>query len=339
MKLEKSLFVALLSIMFFFTPQNGYASADPMYKDWMKNIDDNIHLNNILIPGTHDSATYKGTGGGAGWVKCQDKSFRQQMNRGIRWFDIRLRLKDSSLRAHHGKWYLDQNFNDEIKTAKNFLKDHPTETIIFMISQEYSEKSGKTFAKKVHQYINKYDSKLFYLKSPSNYPQLKDIRGKIVIFRKFPKGDTPLGYYLHWKDDTHGETTDTKHHKVYVQDNYHRPNLDDKYKHFKYTLKQQEGGFDSYLFINFASYYTNGHTNRQNASRINPKVDHLVKKYNGKGGGGLIMLNFPWDETNHLVKHIIEMNKNSKAIADSTARALSAVEEVEKKIKERMQKD
>lgn len=284
--------------------------------DWMGKIDGQVFINDIAIPGTHDSAAYQGTGGGGGWVKNQNKSLEEQMLSGIRWFDIRLRLDGSTLTAHHEAWYLQQTFNGELNTALNFLKNHPTETIIYMIKQEYSTRSDRDFSAAVYNYIQQHGLEYFQLQDrlvyARKYPRLDDVRGKIVIFRRF---DTTglghaLGYKVKWRDNTRGTNYRTDGHDYQVQDNYHRPDLDPKFGHFKHCLNEAVRCYgSSWLFLNFASYYTNGHTNYTNAERINPKVDDLVKSKKGQRGGGVTLLSYPFAKRPNLVKHIIQMNQ------------------------------
>ena len=55
-------------------------------KRWMENSKlDELQLNEIAFPGTHQS----GMIGGFEVSKCQDLTFKQQLELGARWFDIR----------------------------------------------------------------------------------------------------------------------------------------------------------------------------------------------------------------------------------------------------------
>ena len=60
--------------------------------DWMADLDDGLRLNEIVLPGTHDSATqYVQL---AFFSKCQALSIGEQLEAGYRYLDIRLGLSD-----------------------------------------------------------------------------------------------------------------------------------------------------------------------------------------------------------------------------------------------------
>lgn len=52
---------------------------------WQTNLlEDTKPVSIVSMPGTHDSAAYTGT---FSWVRTQDDTITQQLNRGIRYFD------------------------------------------------------------------------------------------------------------------------------------------------------------------------------------------------------------------------------------------------------------
>ena len=78
--------------------------------DWMKDIPDNTKFSQMTIPGTHDSCSTHGLCCCA-WT--QTWSLIEQMRAGLRYFDIRVRMIDNTLRAFHG-------FVDQIDTTQSF---------------------------------------------------------------------------------------------------------------------------------------------------------------------------------------------------------------------------
>ncbi|MBN3034967.1 MAG: hypothetical protein JW861_05230, partial [Bacteroidales bacterium] len=129
------------------------------YTRWMASIDGEHYLNEFTIPGTHDCAADEHTskqGAAAGNVICQDYYISNQMNLGVRWFDVRLHLDTHNgvLTAYHWHYYLHKNFNDLLTAALDFLQAYPSETIIFMIKQEESKASDNEFASAVYDYIS-----------------------------------------------------------------------------------------------------------------------------------------------------------------------------------------
>ena len=64
--------------------------VDPFVKNWMSHIPNDKLISEISIPGTHDSAARFEDGIGS-FIRCQDLTLTEQLNRGIRFFDIRQR--------------------------------------------------------------------------------------------------------------------------------------------------------------------------------------------------------------------------------------------------------
>ena len=140
-----------------------------MFNNWQyKNKDklSKLPINKIILPGTHDSGAYdvifdKGLKGGQklweilriasrfapwvyfivrSWTLCQNKNFYQQLNAGIRSFDIRLTYREAD-----DKWYISHTLltctvEDMIKQTVQFLNENPYEFIIFQIKFDYNNR-------------------------------------------------------------------------------------------------------------------------------------------------------------------------------------------------------
>lgn len=157
---------------------------------WMKYVDDNKFLDELSIPGTHDSGTCSvdnDTEPQTSQVKCQQDYIPTQLLEGIRYFDIRLGKGDDP-GIDHGGFYLfkkDGNFlhlSDVIGYFTTFLKENPTEALIMLVSRGNDEATDEgittAFAKVMDE-----NPKLFY--TSSHVPTLKEARGKIVLLRRF----------------------------------------------------------------------------------------------------------------------------------------------------------
>jgi uncharacterized protein (TIGR02145 family) len=194
---------------------------------WMANIDDSRYLYEFTIPGTHDCAADEHTSQVSEIpdpiVVCQDFYITNQMNLGVRCFDVRLCLNDGDLLSYHGPYYLHKNFNDLLEAALEFLAAYPTETIIFMIKQEHSTSSDDAFGQKVQDYLygKSPDLSKFYIYNGYHFPMLGDVRGKIVIFARYYIDNNNLqGLYVRWDDNTSGENVDNAAYPLWVQDHY-----------------------------------------------------------------------------------------------------------------------
>lgn len=219
----------------------------------MKYVDDNKFLDELSIPGTHDSGTCSvdnDTEPQSSQVKCQQDYIPTQLLEGIRYFDIRLG-KGNDPGICHGDFYLFKkdgyylHLSDVIGYFKTFLNENPSEALIMLASRGNDEATNDSvttaFAKVMAD-----NPDLFY--TSSHVPTLGEVRGKIVLLRRFRlDGDSVDGHtwgldLTEWDDkikvhsdsatmclvqdargfEAAGETGDKEPYctKVYAQDKY-----------------------------------------------------------------------------------------------------------------------
>jgi len=197
------------------------------YPDWMSMIDDDKYLSEITIPGTHDCGADLHTseqGTESKYTICQDFRLSNQLQMGVRWFDVRLCLdKGGGLSVHHSGYYLHKSFIDLLAPALAFVQAHPTEAVIFMIKQEHSSASDNDFMRAVMSVVwaqANWES-YFYL-VPGRVPKMKEVRGKIVLVRRYSNAlnvGNP-GIWFDWPDNTTGTLVTRDGVNIYVQDHY-----------------------------------------------------------------------------------------------------------------------
>lgn len=157
---------------------------------WMKYVDGNKYLDELSIPGTHDSGTCSvdnDTEPQSSQVKCQQDYIPTQLLEGIRYFDIRLGKGDNP-GICHGDFYLFKkdgyylHLSDVIGYFKTFLSENPSEALIMLASRGNDEATDESittaFAKVMAD-----NPDLFY--TSSHVPTLGEVRGKIVLLRRF----------------------------------------------------------------------------------------------------------------------------------------------------------
>lgn len=167
---------------------------------WMKYVDDNKFLDELSIPGTHDSGTCSvdnDTEPQSSQVKCQQDYIPTQLLEGIRYFDIRLGKGDNP-GIDHGMYYLlkkDAYFlhlSDVIGYFKTFLNENPTEALIMLVSRGNDEATDESVTTAFAKVLDD-NPKLFY--TSSRVPTLGEVRGKIVLLRRFGlDGDSVSGH-------------------------------------------------------------------------------------------------------------------------------------------------
>ncbi|KAJ4387181.1 hypothetical protein N0V93_007770 [Gnomoniopsis smithogilvyi] len=111
--------------------------------DWMSRIPDNVNLNSLSIPGTHDTLTYDLVDNTV--FQCQNHNLKTQLHAGLRYLDIRGRLVyNASLGAdqepvigiYHGHVSTGYDFQDVLETVFAFLAENPSEGIIMRVKEE-----------------------------------------------------------------------------------------------------------------------------------------------------------------------------------------------------------
>lgn len=172
------------------------------------------------------------------------------MLEGIRYFDIRLGKGDDP-GIDHGDYYLlkkDAYFmhlSDVIGYFKTFLNENPTEALIMLVSRGKDEATDESVTTAFAKVLDD-NPKLFY--TSSRIPTLHEVRGKIVLLRRFRlAGNSVSGHtwgldLTEWDDkikahsdsatmclvqdargfEAAGETGDKEPYctKVYAQDKY-----------------------------------------------------------------------------------------------------------------------
>lgn len=157
---------------------------------WMSYVDDSKYLDELSIPGTHDSGTCSvdnDTEPQSSQAKCQQDYIPTQLLEGIRYFDIRLG-KGENPGIDHGACYLlkkDGNFmhlSDVIGYFKTFLSENPKEALIMLVSRGNDEATDESLTTALGKVFGE-NPDLFY--TSSRIPTLGEVRGKIVLLRRF----------------------------------------------------------------------------------------------------------------------------------------------------------
>lgn len=160
---------------------------------WMKYVDNSKFLDELSIPGTHDSGTCSvdnDTEPQSSQAKCQQDYIPTQLLEGIRYFDIRLGKNDENgdPGIDHGACYLlkkDGNFmhlSDVIGYFNTFLSENPTEALIMLVSRGNGEATDESLTTALGKVFDE-NPDLFY--TSSRIPTLGEVRGKIVLLRRF----------------------------------------------------------------------------------------------------------------------------------------------------------
>lgn len=267
----------------------------------MSSIDNDKFISQLSIPGTHDSgALYEPVSGVA---KCQNLTISEQLQAGVRYIDIRCRRIDNSFTIYHGPIYQHANFDDILNDCNNFLKDNPSETIIMSVKEEYNaSNSTKSFEEIFNNYINK-NKTIWYLNN--EIPTLGEVRGKIVLVRRF-KANNYIGIdATNWKDNT----TFTINNKanLFIQDCYKVSDNNHKWDEITKTINSASSTNNNVLYLNYTSGYKSilGIPKITSVSNdINGRLRNYLPQLS-KGKLGILVMDFAEEE---LCNNIINKN-------------------------------
>ena len=254
--------------------------------DWMAKLSDEQKLSEVVLPGTHDSATENVQL--AFFSKCQALDVGEQLNAGYRYLDIRLGAEGTRLKLMHGftncttsgmPWAGALYLEEVLDRCYSFLKAHPTETVVFAVKQEHGSQSAAEFEQLLDAYVQR-DPGLWLLTDA--IPTVGEARGKLILMRRYADEaglGSASGIPLLW-DNQNGHddvsenlaTHDNGRYMLSVQDRYEYDTAD-KWAAFQSGLAKGVTGADavSIHFLSTKGTATYGHPYRF-AKALNPKL-------------------------------------------------------------------
>lgn len=295
---------------------------EPMPEAWMGKISNNTSVADISIPGTHDTGTYKLEAVNFGFSKCQNMDMLQQLNFGIRYFDLRV---SGSMNLEHGGLPCNVSFDEVVRTTCNFLKENSSEMVIFEITGD-SEFGGK-----FDSYLKSNSDLNSYFWKNNYVPRLGDVRGKIMIVRRYDyKGTQGLDFNSEgvWPYDDTKSGTNNDGVKYYIEDKYFRAESTDSHDtHVKrdklneaIDYKRSHAGVFSIAFASMSAsvshtpymFMWGGGTPGVSPTISNALADKIGSLPSGRQQIGIIVLDYfnnnGHDDNHHVVERIINTN-------------------------------
>ncbi len=268
--------------------------------DWMAKIPDETSLASINIPGTHNSGATREPFFGT--ARCQSLTLREQLEAGVRFFDIRCRHQNDIFAIYHGPISQRLRFGDVLKTFKTFLQTHANETVILSIKEEHQPvKNTRPFVDTLQQYLNQ-DLPIWY--TEASIPELGKVRGKIVLLRRF-KSTQPLGIpATKWGHDGFHQSKN-----LFIQDRFSLPDVETKWKiitrAFSHSTKEES---NAQIHLHFTSGYTQNQLGIPNIRAISQPINQRLADYLTTASHqrhGCIILDFI---TTELTESIYQLN-------------------------------
>jgi 1-phosphatidylinositol phosphodiesterase len=156
---------------------------------WMSKLTDGTLLSALSIPGTHNSPTHHSA---LPSVRCQAVSPLEQLNNGVRFFDIRVQPtnpenpKDDGLNLVHGVFPVSltgpKKFRDLLDKILKWLAENPSETLIMSLKREGP---GNATDAQLSEIFKTHYTNLEHWYTEPRIPRLGEVRGRIVLMRRF----------------------------------------------------------------------------------------------------------------------------------------------------------
>ncbi|XP_032391517.1 1-phosphatidylinositol phosphodiesterase-like, partial [Etheostoma spectabile] len=261
---------------------NDVPSLDPeLYNlNWMKSIPDKTPVSAISIPGTHESLSLHG----GPLAKCQVWTLKDQLNVGIRYFDVHVGiwlLTQNHIYIRDRHWMFSQHiqFDEVLGTVSDFLTVHSTETVLLKVTLRglYKRKVEEELLKKL---IQKFKKKIW---NKLSVPNMEQARGKIVFLQSNMFNAGTLNH----------ESFFIKYNKLI--------NVEEKIKQIKPHL------CDHHIVLT-DSAASRFESPKNVAKKVNKQLNNLVVKHKknslNQGCLGVLSMDFPSVD---LVKNIIQL--------------------------------
>lgn len=304
---------------------------------WMRDLPDSTPVTMVNIPGTHDSCCVDGL---LGFGQTQELDLPDQLEAGIRFLDVRLAHYQDNLFVHHDVLHLGKNYKDVLATCVEFLERNPSEFILLSVKDESrfdsalgrfapSEVLGRSRGNRANWVVrsdcfeaaftartweNVADATLFYnfpapgrnrsvaLAELTSRTTVGDVRGKIVLLRRF-EGGPGVGMDLtHWPENQCFRSTTTPLYDI--EDRYRHPGEEEKYRFVVEHLEAARCGDPAELFITFSSAVNLKPAAYSNV--INPRLYFYLATC-GPGRLGIIVMDY-FRTPRELVTGVIRSN-------------------------------
>lgn len=184
----------------------GASSTASHMSSWMSTLPGNTYFTMISLGGAHDAATV-----GVSWIsegasKAQSLSITEQLNFGVRAFDLRPKATSGSVTKdnipiYHGISNCNKTFKSALDDIVAFLADNPSEAVFVMVHDEGTGSNNSAWKTAVLGALN---DKSSYIQPFTSNLKLYDCRGKMVVMTRddVSSGSDLCAKVSGWADNT-----------------------------------------------------------------------------------------------------------------------------------------
>ncbi len=284
--------------------------------NWITTLDDNIYVQQLSIPGTHDAAASSTSMSNI--AKTQSLTLEEQFNMGIRAFDIRpaYRTSKKEMWVWHGFTMTNYSLDNVLSMFKTKLAANPGEFVIMQLRHE-SEKlllTDKDADKwdEIAEALKKYDDIIVQWRPDLT---IGECRGKLIIFTRndYP-GRKKAALVQSFPYCSSGEASlsaNGQTSKYYVQD-YYKYTGDggaEKLNQLKALYQTTKTFVNSTNGFPWAANYTSGYSGSvgaaweyiYNAANVNPPFYNYLCESENVGPTGIVFMDYVGSRTQKAV--------------------------------------
>ncbi|KDQ10949.1 hypothetical protein BOTBODRAFT_46677 [Botryobasidium botryosum FD-172 SS1] len=195
---------------------------------WMSSLSDSTPIQNLSIPGTHDTLTWNVSGIASIFTKTQDMPLFRQLDAGARFIDLRIGENNGLIQLYHASFLLDPTAQlvDVFWGLYHWLDAHPTETVIVSVKVDTGNTTA-TLEQAIYDLVTGPDAVDYWVQS-TTLPTLGQARHKAILLRRFAftllPTATPVGIDASsgWSDNNATFTIPygTGSDAIYIEDLY-----------------------------------------------------------------------------------------------------------------------
>ncbi|XP_039768345.1 1-phosphatidylinositol phosphodiesterase-like [Ornithorhynchus anatinus] len=158
------------------------------WPDWMAALSDDLSLSDLSVPGTHDSMSLFG----GSRLQCQSLPLERQYEAGIRFVDVRCKLRDGEFFIYHVNTFQQADFRSVLDTTFAFLDRHPREAVLMRVKEEYAFFGSSGFTERFKRYLEQEGrGRTWHFE---DIPTLGQARGKIIILEEIESEKLGIPY-------------------------------------------------------------------------------------------------------------------------------------------------
>ena len=165
-------------------------------EQWMKELEDDMMVSSLSIPGAHDAATGEGLCSLPGFGGTQSLGLDELWNCGVRVFDLRPAVNDTLLYIYHGRLRTKMSLTGALSVLSAQLDNYPSEFAIVLLREEFdseNEAERALCASLVGKSIHDMGERAAVF-SPDM--KLGDVRGKVIFLTRSSYIGTDIGAYV-----------------------------------------------------------------------------------------------------------------------------------------------